>query len=236
MPKKLDLTNQKFNKLSPIETEYKRNGAYYWKCLCDCGNYVTVYGPDIKNGHTKSCGCIPNNKPEDLTGQKFGRLVATILNSIRPPKWLCKCDCGNEIIVPAGRLKSGNTKSCGCYMRETASKRMSKQTGKNNHRWRTDLTEEQRAEKRIVRKSIEYKNWRQKVYKRDNYTCQICKNNKHGTLEAHHIYSFHSHEHLRFITSNGVTLCKDCHTKFHKEYGYENNTRKQFNKFKKSKT
>ena len=55
---------------------------------------------------------------QNLSGQKFGRLTAikvvdktTRFESI----WLCKCDCGNLTKVPCTRLKSGKTKSCGCY-------------------------------------------------------------------------------------------------------------------------
>ena len=40
--------------------------------------------------------------------------------------WLCKCDCGNEINVPASSLKTGNTKSCGCYRVDIACKRFTK--------------------------------------------------------------------------------------------------------------
>jgi hypothetical protein len=32
--------------------------------------------------------------------------------------WICKCDCGNEHIVPSGKLIQGKSKSCGCYARE----------------------------------------------------------------------------------------------------------------------
>ena len=34
--------------------------------------------------------------------------------------WRCKCRCGNEVIVLGKHLRSGNTKSCGCYQRERA--------------------------------------------------------------------------------------------------------------------
>lgn len=34
--------------------------------------------------------------------------------------WKCKCKCGNEIVVLGKHLRSGNTKSCGCYQRERA--------------------------------------------------------------------------------------------------------------------
>ena len=57
----------------------------------------------------------------DLTGMKFGRL--TVLKRVENNKhgqacWLCKCSCGNEIVVVGGSLKSGLTQSCGCLQRE----------------------------------------------------------------------------------------------------------------------
>lgn len=48
----------------------------------------------------------------DLTGQHLGKLVA--LKYLGDQKWLCKCDCGKEISVQRGHLRSGHTKSCGC--------------------------------------------------------------------------------------------------------------------------
>jgi hypothetical protein len=54
---------------------------------------------------------------KDLTGQRFGRLVA--LSAVRNPpkrlKWLCICDCGKQTIVSSINLSTGHTKSCGCY-------------------------------------------------------------------------------------------------------------------------
>jgi hypothetical protein len=54
---------------------------------------------------------------KDLTGLQFGRLtVIKRVNNNKPygSKWLCKCDCGNELIVFSNNLKRGNTRSCGC--------------------------------------------------------------------------------------------------------------------------
>lgn len=53
----------------------------------------------------------------DLTGQRFGKL--TVLRrdgstSYGKPKWLCQCDCGNNVSVAARSLRKGETKSCGC--------------------------------------------------------------------------------------------------------------------------
>ena len=57
----------------------------------------------------------------NLIGQKFGRLtvIARAENNKRgQTRWLCKCECGNEKIVGAYLLKSGQTKSCGCLKKE----------------------------------------------------------------------------------------------------------------------
>lgn len=52
------LEKKKYNRLTPIEIAYKRGRVNYWLCKCDCGKSVIVREPNIKNGHTKSCGCI----------------------------------------------------------------------------------------------------------------------------------------------------------------------------------
>lgn len=53
----------------------------------------------------------------NLEGVRFGKLTAIKpvgKSKDRQIVWLCKCGCGNEICVPAGSLRKGNTKSCGC--------------------------------------------------------------------------------------------------------------------------
>lgn len=60
-------------------------------------------------------------KFEDLTGQRFGRLVVIkrfVNSKNRKTQWLCKCDCGNETIVYSTHLKRGFSQSCGCFKRD----------------------------------------------------------------------------------------------------------------------
>jgi hypothetical protein len=58
-----------------------------------------------------------------MTGQVFGKL--TVLNRVPAPRqarWLCRCTCGNESIVPGYELRHGLVHSCGCAKKERASK------------------------------------------------------------------------------------------------------------------
>ena len=66
---------------------------------------------------------------DDLTGNKYGRLtvIRRVPNMNGHTMWLCKCECETEISVAARHLKSGDTRSCGCYRKEAmASHFMSK--------------------------------------------------------------------------------------------------------------
>lgn len=59
---------------------------------------------------------------------------------------------------------------------------------------------------------IEYRLWREAVFKRDDWTCVWCFK-RGGDLEADHIKSFANHPELRFVLDNGRTLCIPCHKK-----------------------
>lgn len=68
----------------------------------------------------------------DIIGQRFGRLVAIKAlgaDSRRQIQWSCQCDCGGTAIVPSGRLRGGDTKSCGCLHNEGVAQRMTKHGG-----------------------------------------------------------------------------------------------------------
>ena len=69
-----------------------------------------------------------------------------------------------------------------------------------------------------MKKSPEYRKWRTRVFKRDNYTCWICE--MKGYLQPHHLKSFTFYPKLAFNINNGLTLCKFCH-KTYTNYGYK---------------
>ena len=63
MPNKKDLTGQRFGMLVAVRDVGKKNRAYIWECVCDCGNTLHVRGAVLSNGHTKSCGCLRKEGP-----------------------------------------------------------------------------------------------------------------------------------------------------------------------------
>ena len=58
-----------------------------------------------------------------MINQKFGRLIVIERSETRYQQalWRCVCECGTETFVTGNRLRSGQTKSCGCLRREVSS-------------------------------------------------------------------------------------------------------------------
>jgi 5-methylcytosine-specific restriction endonuclease McrA len=77
-----------------------------------------------------------------------------------------------------------------------------------NPNWQGGITPINEA----IRKTTEYRMWRVSVFKRDDYTCQIC-GKRGGRLHADHIKPFSLYPELRLAIDNGRTLCVECHSK-----------------------
>lgn len=97
------------------------------------------------------------------------------------------------------------------YVASLATRRLFALTkvGQKNPNWRGGVTPEHKA----ARMSAAYRQWRMRVFKRDNYTCIHCGDSKGGNLEADHIKPFALFPKLRYRVTNGRTLCIPCHRK-----------------------
>ena len=122
MPQYKSLIGERFGRLVVIEeTVERKDRSIVWKCQCDCGNIKLINTHQLRRG-TQSCGClqketVSKNNSKDIQGQIFGKLTAITPTNERKHGsviWRCQCECGNEILVSAENLLSGNTKSCGC--------------------------------------------------------------------------------------------------------------------------
>ena len=231
----IDITGKRYNDLVVLERFGKDStNKVVWKCLCDCGNITNVVGLNLKNGNTKSCGCRKNRPAlnrKDISGERFGRLVAEKTNKVVGGVvfWECFCDCGNKTIVFYGHLSDGHTRSCGCLSSDVSRELAKKHLGgkKEDHpRWRHDLSDFERNKRR----GEEGKVWSRTILKRDGYVCIVC-GEKRGGLHAHHLNNYAVFIEDRYKINNGVTLCKKCHYLFHRKFSFLRTTKSDFYKF-----
>ena len=80
--------------------------------------------------------------------------------------------------------------------------------GKNHWNWQGGITSEQKRR----RNALEYRLWREAIFTRDDFTCQIC-GDRGVALQADHIKPFAHFPKLRLSLDNGRTLCTSCHSK-----------------------
>ena len=120
----------RFGRLEVIKfTRFDKERRACYLCKCDCGKEKEVGSRLLRKGVTKSCGCLQkdatsNARSLKLVGQQFERL--TVIKRVPVPKgrplqkayWLCKCECGSNVIVPTEKLTGKETRSCGCLRME----------------------------------------------------------------------------------------------------------------------
>ena len=156
-----------------------------------------------------------NNTKELPPGTKFNRLTIIKLNH-KDNRWrrhyLCKCDCGNEKVVQGSLMVSGNTKSCGCLVKEMGqSKRISK-----NH---SEITAIILGYKRHAKdRDIKFMLTREDVINIIFNKCHYCgsdlsnnkitKNSINGGLHYNGIDRIDSHK--DYTIDNVVPCCKIC--------------------------
>lgn len=86
------------------------------------------------------------------------------------------------------------------------------QKQENGSNWRGGITKENK----LIRASLDYKLWKEAVFERDDWTCQIC-GKRGGDLHAHHTLPFSKYPQFRFAIDKGITLCTKCHKEVHKK-------------------
>ncbi len=108
-------------------------------------------------------------------------------------------------------IKKGAKGFTGIHSEETRRIISENKKGSKSNFWRGGITQINKQ----IRGSLEYRLWRESVFKRDNYTCVWCSsksgNGKTVVLNADHIKPFAYFPELRFAIDNGRTLCVPCH-------------------------
>ena len=219
------------NEKSPEEYTYGSNKNVWLKCSNHKHEDFQREIGNIKANGLSCPKCVEESiiRYEDLTGQRFGKLVVTGIDregSDRAMRWFCDCDCGTKHkSILASHLKAGKIISCGCVwlgLSDWDKQRIGNRVKKN-------ATKEM-SENHKIRNSTKYACWRRDVLNKDGYKCVLCGSDHRN--EVHHIYPFVDYEDLRFDINNGITLCFEHHNmfiegSFHNVYGSKNNTPQQ---------
>jgi hypothetical protein len=203
------------------------------KCKCGCGNEIKE-GRSFFRGH--------NRKGTKRSAETLEKMRAAWANEEKKAAWKAAYKISHntpefkEALRKANKgkiLKEEHRRKIGAgnkgKVRTDETKEKIRQhnkglwVGEKNGSWKGGVS---RAYKTGYN-SIEYREWRTSVFKRDNYTCQDCGNKDVPYVTAHHIKSFAKHPDLRFDIDNGITLCETCHCKV-------DNYRAKFKKIKNS--
>lgn len=169
MGKKIDLTGQKFGKLTVVQKSESKNGRGYWECKCDCGNTTFVSTSNLNSGKVKSCGC---SLAKDLNGMQFGKWTVIERDKSRQPGgpayWKCKCICGTIRSVSSDSLRKGDSTSCGCS-------------------WQHDLTGKRFGRLTVLeRKSVEFNYLTGTTHRKIIYHCK-CDCGNYTTVDSSHL-------------------------------------------------
>lgn len=203
------------NKLKKV-TELTNGSHYKVQVQCPCCKKIrwVIYKNLIKYGHHYCASCnnkLRNTKKMEL-GTVFGRLVV-IDYGTKNGYSICVCECGVTKEYNNKSLRFGHVNSCGCLKKDNFNN-VPKPVGEQHGNWKGGIS----SDRQRVMSTKKYKDWRNSVFERDNYTCVKC-GQVGRTLNAHHIENYADNEEKRMDLDNGITLCKNCHVEFHKIYG-----------------
>jgi hypothetical protein len=169
------------------------------------------YFSDNKINLIYSCGCKDRNRKNgDLIGKKFGKWE--VIEYIKKVKsnyfWLCRCECGNERIIPEYQFRYGGSKSCGCT-REQVHGLLPGEAGFNQ----LLLSYKKSARKRNLEFNLSNEEFKDLVSK-NCYYCGSVPSTKVKNISNYSIFIFNGIDRIDnlngYFKGNCVSCCKMC--------------------------
>lgn len=179
-----------FQKGNNYSIKYKKESDLIINCL-NCKQTIKIWKCLKETRKYCSVKCYRANKSE-LVGHNHPRWKGGLPN--------CK-DCGKRSTYHY----SNNNKHKVCHNCS-----LKFRSGKNHWNFKHGKSKKWRREVNFK----EYRRWRKQVLIRDNHKCVRCSSEKQ--LHAHHKIEWSKNINLRYVVSNGETLCRECHEQHHK--------------------
>ncbi len=192
--KHANLIGKKYGYLTPLRYVGRKSGKAYFECKCDCGNTKEIQGNHVARGRIKSCGCKigellkQNRKPSEK--QRQAVIKENKARALPPVEITCK-NCG-EKKKKVQKFRHHVFCDDKCY---------------NEYR-RVNAKEHD-----SIYKTWQYREWRERVFKRDGYKCRRCGSDYR--ICPHHVYGKTAYPEKIYEINNGVTLCRECHFNAH---------------------
>ncbi len=175
-----------------------------------------------------------NRKTNNIGLVLKGSKILEYTSKTKDKKWKINVKCACGVIfetVEASFISRGGVvcKKCGYKL---VSKAM-KERHRNAGNWvKDDHSDKENVEKYKHRYSEDTESKKSRTARiiKDKRKCCICGEIKRD-INVHHLNSWRDFHESRYLLTNLITLCTDCHKKFHKEYGSGNNTVVDFYNF-----
>lgn len=212
----IDLIGKRFGRLVALEFQGIHHRNARWKCQCDCGTVTIVSRCSLVQNNTQSCGCLRRERIAQGTtkvhpGQVYGRLSVVKrrkdLETTKRTLHECLCDCGNTIVVLTSNMRSGKTKSCGCYNAEVLSKRRTTHGLSGTKSFRDFHNHKQRELRNKF--DVEWTLEMEVKLKEIQSECVLCGSKEN--LAVDHMLPVSKGYGLR--PGNAVILCKSCNSR-----------------------
>lgn len=212
-----------------LSTEYV-NSSTLLEYRCKCGGISKIRFFAFKRGQRQCKKCAAKqsaeknrftyNEVKNIFEEKGAVLLSKeYINTQTPLEYICP-KCGEHAFMSLSNFQKGyNCSNC---------KRL-RFKGENNPHYNPLLSDYDRQE--LGRYEEGYKAFRRSVFARDKQ-CVICGASKNKIV--HHLDGYSENPEKRTDINNAVTLCEECHKKFHSKHGYGGNTKEQFNEFRKA--
>jgi hypothetical protein len=170
------------------------------KCL-NCEKAINLSPSVIKNG--RKCCSHKCSKKYLWSNPEYREKMSLAHKGIMPANInflieLSKTDLSRNKKREIGKIIGGWNKG----------KKMPQISGENHYNYKKDRST---IAKKQERNDTAYKEWRNKVVKRDSYRCKMTNIDCRGKIEVHHILSWRDYENLRYDINNGICLCKYHH-------------------------